>query len=68
MQEGDFYSSEKSMLILRDGNVSITIVGQDGAKQVLKAKTTVNIGEIIDLAVMSEKELSIFYSAGNYRC
>ncbi|BAE73975.1 Isocitrate dehydrogenase [NADP] [Sodalis glossinidius str. 'morsitans'] len=60
MQEGDFYGSEKSALIERDGNVSITLIGRDGAKQVLKAKTAVNIGEIIDAAVMSKKALSSF--------
>lgn len=60
MQEGDFYGSEKSALIERDGNVSITLIGRDGAKQVLKAKTAVNSGEIIDAAVMSKKALSRF--------
>ncbi|MBT9432555.1 NADP-dependent isocitrate dehydrogenase [Candidatus Sodalis endolongispinus] len=60
MQEGDFYGSEKSARIERDGNVSITLIGRDGAKQVLKAKTAVNSGEIIDAAVMSKKALSSF--------
>lgn len=60
MHEGDFYGSEKSALIERDGNVSITLVGSDGAKQVLKAKTAVNAGEIIDAAVMSKRALSSF--------
>lgn len=60
MQEGDFYGSEKSALIERDGSVSITLIGHDGAKQVLKAKTAVNRGEIIDAAVMSKKALSSF--------
>ncbi|MGL9774302.1 MAG: NADP-dependent isocitrate dehydrogenase [Sodalis sp. (in: enterobacteria)] len=60
MQEGDFYGSEKSALIERDGNVSITLIGRDGAKQVLKVKTAVNSGEIIDAAVMSKKALSSF--------
>ncbi|OZI14504.1 isocitrate dehydrogenase (NADP(+)) [Sodalis-like symbiont of Philaenus spumarius] len=60
MQEGDFYGSEKSALIERDGSVSITLIGRDGAKQVLKAKTVVNSGEIIDAAVMSKKALSSF--------
>lgn len=60
MQEGDFYGSEKSALIERDSNVSITLVGSGGARQVLKAKTAVNAGEIIDAAVMSKKALSSF--------
>lgn len=60
MQEGDFYSSEKSALIERDGNVSIILIGLDGSQQVLKAKTAVNAGEIIDAAVMSRKALSSF--------
>ncbi|MGL9769358.1 MAG: NADP-dependent isocitrate dehydrogenase [Sodalis sp. (in: enterobacteria)] len=60
MQEGDFYGSEKSVLIKRDGNVRIILIGYDGTKKLLKAKTVVNNGEIIDAAVMSKKALSSF--------
>ncbi|WP_406703195.1 NADP-dependent isocitrate dehydrogenase [Sodalis sp.] len=55
-----FLRQRESALIERDGNVSITLVGRDGAKQILKTKTSVNAGEIIDAAVMSKKALSSF--------
>ncbi|WP_410016147.1 NADP-dependent isocitrate dehydrogenase [Sodalis sp. C49] len=60
MSDGDFYGSEKSALIADNGSVKIELVGKDGAVQVLKAKTAVNAGEIIDASVMSKKALRRF--------
>ncbi len=60
MSSGDFYGSEKSALIAADGNVKIELVAKDGGSQVLKAKTTVKAGEIIDASVMSKKALRSF--------
>jgi len=60
MTDGDFYGSEQSALIAADGSVKIELVAKDGAVQILKAKTAVNAGEIIDASVMSKKALRRF--------
>ena len=61
MAEGDFYSSEKSALIETAGDVKIELVGSDGNIQVLKEKTPVLAGELIDASVMSVKALREFF-------
>ncbi|MBF7140750.1 MULTISPECIES: NADP-dependent isocitrate dehydrogenase [Pseudomonas] len=63
MDNGDFYGSEKAALIGADGAVRIELVGKDGNTTVLKEKTTVQAGEIIDSAVMSRKALRAFVAA-----
>jgi isocitrate dehydrogenase len=63
MESGDFYGSEKSALIAEAGNVQIALVGADGKTTVLKEKTAVKAGEIIDAAVMSKKVLRQFLEA-----
>ncbi|WP_347558735.1 NADP-dependent isocitrate dehydrogenase [Robbsia sp. KACC 23696] len=63
MSSGDFYGSEKSALIDADGAVRIELVGKDGSVKVLKEKTSVKAGEIIDSAVMSKNKLRAFIDA-----
>lgn len=63
MSGGDFYGSEKSALVAQAGNVKIEFTAADGTKQVLKEKTAVKAGEIIDAAVMSKKALRSFLEA-----
>ncbi|KRA33471.1 isocitrate dehydrogenase [Rhodanobacter sp. Root627] len=63
MDHGDFYGTEKSALIERAGNVSIEWFGKDGSHAVLKAKTALLEGEIIDGAVMSKRALAAFIDA-----
>ncbi|MBX9798819.1 MAG: NADP-dependent isocitrate dehydrogenase [Burkholderiaceae bacterium] len=60
MSNGDFYGSEKSALIAQAGNVKIELFAADGSKTVLKEKTAVKAGEIIDAAVMSRNALRSF--------
>jgi len=60
MSNGDFYGSEKSALINTAGSVKITLHKQDGSAIVLKEKTAVKVGEIIDAAVMSKNALRSF--------
>jgi isocitrate dehydrogenase len=60
MSSGDFYGSEKSSLIETAGAVKIELVGKDGTTTVLKDKTSVLAGEIIDCASMSKKALRAF--------
>ena len=63
MSNGDFYGSEKSALIGAAGNVKIELAAADGSKTVLKEKTAVKAGEIIDTSVLSKKALSSFIEA-----
>lgn len=60
MSGGDFYGSEKSALIAESGSVRIELLGADGSAHVLKEKTNVLKGEIIDASVMSKKALCGF--------
>lgn len=63
MSEGDFYASEKAALIEAPGSVKIELIAQDGTTTVLKEKTAVQAGEIIDCSVMSKKALRQFVAA-----
>jgi isocitrate dehydrogenase len=60
MDGGDFYGSEKSTVVGKAGHVSIEWFGKDGSHGVLKAKTALLAGEIIDAAVMSRRALASF--------
>lgn len=60
MSEGDFYGSEKSALIEKDGSLKIELVADNGASSVLKEKTPVLAGEVVDAGVMSKKALESF--------
>ncbi|MDQ3205720.1 MAG: NADP-dependent isocitrate dehydrogenase [Pseudomonadota bacterium] len=63
MQSGDFYGSEQSALVEQAGNLRIELIGSDGSTTVLKEKTAVRAGEIIDASVMSAQALAAFLDA-----
>jgi isocitrate dehydrogenase len=60
MSEGDFYGSEVSTTVAAATNARIELVGTDRTVTVLKAKTPLQAGEIIDAATMSRKALRAF--------
>ncbi|MGD1857328.1 MAG: NADP-dependent isocitrate dehydrogenase [Leptolyngbyaceae cyanobacterium] len=62
MDSGDFYDSEKSVVIQNAGSVKIELVTADGSIKVLKEKTAVLVGEVLDAAVMNVKALRAFYN------
>ena len=62
MTSGDFYGSEKSTTIEQPTDLRIEFVGKDGKVTVLKEKTSLKAGEVIDAAVMSRKALRAFYA------
>ena len=62
MSDGDFYGSEVSTTVPSATNARIELVGANGAITVLKAKTPLAAGEIIDAAVMSRKALRAFFA------
>ncbi|MEM8615143.1 MAG: NADP-dependent isocitrate dehydrogenase [Cyanobacteria bacterium P01_H01_bin.105] len=61
MDSGDFYESEQSVVIETAGDVKIELVKEDGSVTVLKEKTAVLAGEVIDAATMSISALRAFY-------
>src|ERR1700733_1894713 len=62
MSGGDYYGSEIATTLASATNARIELVGADGAVTVLKAKTPLQAGEIIDAAVMSRKALRAFFA------
>ena len=60
MDGGDFYGSEKSATLAAAGNLKIELQQADGTTVVLKEKTAVKAGEIVDAAVMSRNALAAF--------
>jgi len=63
MDGGDFYGSEKSATLANAGSLKIALVQNDGKTVVLKEKTAVKAGEIVDASVMSRKALASFIDA-----
>ena len=63
MSGGDFYGSEKSVVVDQATTVKIEWFGKDGSSTILKEKTNLAAGEIIDAAVMSKKALAGFIDA-----
>jgi len=63
MDSGDFYGSEKSVTVDTAGNVRIELHGTDGVTTVLKDKTALIEGEVIDAAVMDTRRLAQFIDA-----
>jgi len=60
MDGGDFRSNEISMTIAQAGDLRIELLELDGTVLVLKEKTRVLAGEIIDATTMSVRELNAF--------
>lgn len=60
MQHGDFYGSELSEVMSSDGSVRIEHVAADGKTTVLKEKTPVLAGEVLDASFMSVSALKDF--------
>ncbi len=63
MDGGDFYGSEKSATLATAGSLKIELQQADGTTVVLKEKTAVKAGEIVDAAVMSRSALASFVQA-----
>ena len=61
MSEGDFYSSEQSILIDKSGSFRIEFVGSDKSIRILKDNVAMDEGDILDSAVMSCRALKQFF-------
>ena len=62
MTAGDFYGSEQSAVVGKSGNLVIELATAGGETRVLKAKTPVLEGEVVDAAAMSVKRLREFFA------
>lgn len=63
MSAGDFYGSEKSVTVGEATAVTIEFVDNAGQSTVLKEKTPLLAGEIIDTSVMNVRSLRNFFEA-----
>ncbi len=61
MSDGDFYSSEQSVVMAADDDVKITLHSDCADVVVLKESTPVMAGEVIDSSVMNKKALCAFF-------
>ncbi|MCK5825028.1 MAG: NADP-dependent isocitrate dehydrogenase [Ichthyobacteriaceae bacterium] len=61
MEEGDFFGSEKSVTINKADDVKIVFSDKNGTETILKEKTELIDGEVIDTSVMNVKKLRAFY-------
>ncbi len=60
MSNGDFRSNEKSVTVSKAGDVKIEFIDQNGNTTILKEKTALLEGEVIDATVLSKKALITF--------
>ncbi len=58
--KGDFFSNEKSVVVPAATDVKIEFIGADGTSKVLKEKTPLKAGEILDGTFISKKALVSF--------
>ena len=61
MSDGDFYSSEQSVVLNADDDVKITFTSDASETTVLKASTPVLAGEVIDATRLSKNALCAFF-------
>ena len=62
MHSGDFYGSEQSLTVQEPTSVRIEFVDGSGSVKVLKEKTALLKGEVIDTAVMNIRSLRQFFA------
>jgi len=60
MSDGDFYSSEKSVVMKQADTLKISLTDATGNETVLKAETAVQEGEVVDASRMSRNALRTF--------
>lgn len=60
MDKDDFFSNEKSVTVPVATDVKIEFIASDGSTDILKEKTPLKAGEIIDATVLSKKALVVF--------
>jgi len=61
MDDGDFYSHERSLIVDEDCTCRIELLADDGSVQVLREKWPMQKGDVIDVTFMNTKLLCDFY-------
>merc|ERR1719201_2640910 len=61
MDDGDFYSHERSMVVDQDCDARIELIADDGSVEVLRAKWPMQKGDVVDVTFMNCKLLCDFY-------
>ncbi|MCK4834945.1 MAG: NADP-dependent isocitrate dehydrogenase, partial [Gammaproteobacteria bacterium] len=61
MRDGDYYSSEQSVVIEAEDDLKISLHSDAGETIELKASTPVQAGEVVDSSVMNRKALCAFF-------
>jgi isocitrate dehydrogenase len=61
MDDGDFYSHERTMIVDEDCDCRIELLADDGTVEVLRAKWPMAKGDVIDVTFMNCKLLCDFY-------
>ena len=62
MEDGDFYSSERSAVVETVGDLKIELTNANGNVSVLKASVPVIEGEVVDASVMNRNALRAFFA------
>ena len=65
MESGDFYGSEKSLVMDAANNLKIQLITADGKTKVLKENTPVKEGEVIDASLLSVGKTSVLLTGRN---
>lgn len=60
MKSGDFYGTENSITVEREGKFRIVFYGDDGSEKVLKDLSPLKAGEVIDSSMMTLSSLKSF--------
>lgn len=62
MDDGDFYSSEQSAVVKKEGNLKITFTSSDGTETVLREAVPVLQDEVVDASRMDCTALQAFFA------
>ncbi len=62
MNDGDFYSSEKSTVIDTAGDLQISLISDDGSETILREKVAVQANEVVDASRMDCAALREFFA------
>lgn len=60
MKNGDFYSTEKSILLDSQYKIKIVLIKKNGIQKILKDNIIVNKNDIIDASIMNKQSLTKF--------
>ncbi len=68
MNSGDFYGTENSTTVEKDGKFRIVFNSDNGSTTVLKDFSNLKAGEVIDSSVMNLNALKQYRSRNDCRC